>query len=84
MNRAIICETHEQAQEEARTRGWRVKAVYIVPAEEFVDVRNELLLKRKLEDIGMGGETAGRAVGVLLGWLRQRAGITKWLAYATP
>ena len=29
MNQAIICETHEQAQEEAERLGWRVKAVYI-------------------------------------------------------
>jgi hypothetical protein len=84
MNQAIICETHDQAKEAAEARGWRVKAVYIVPADDLMDVRNELLLKRKLESVGMSGETAGRAVGTLLGWLRQRAGATKWLAYATP
>jgi hypothetical protein len=79
--KAIICDTHDQAREAAEGRGWDMQAVYLVPADALTNVSSELTLKRKLEGCGISGETAGRAVGILFGWLRQRAGVTKWFVH---
>lgn len=88
MTRAIICETHQEAEQvagERRAEGEivTVQASYLIPAEKLTDVMTELRLQRMIEDMcGISRATASKAVGVVLGWLR-REGSTKWVVLST-
>lgn len=74
-------QTLYDTQQEAKTAAGpnaQITPVYLLNANTFIDVRHELHLRRRLENLGLSTDIATQAVGVVLGWVRQRAQSPKW------
>jgi hypothetical protein len=76
-----VYDTLQEAQAAVK-EGGKPRAVYLLEAEQVLGVMDELRLTRLVEECGVSKMTAQKAVGILIGWLRQRA-VHKWVVLYT-